>query len=78
MSAQPQQSGSKRGSSLVVRGLGGGVVYRPQEEILSFGGVRVVAMIKVLRTGTHLQNSRGTRGSECGRALTWPQSLQIP
>lgn len=40
-------------SSLVARGVGGRVVYRTQEEILSFGEVRVA--------GTHLQNSRGTK-----------------
>lgn len=43
------------GQSLVARGLGRGVVYRPQEEILSFGEVRIAGMIKVLRTATHPQ-----------------------
>lgn len=70
MSAQPQQSDSVRGRSLVARELGGGIGYRPQEEILSFGEVRVAGTIKVLRTGTHPQNSRGTRRSECGKQLS--------
>jgi len=67
-----------RGSSLVARGLGRWVVYRPQEEILSFGEVRVAGTTKDLRTGTHPQNSREPEAvNVANRALTWPQNLQI-
>lgn len=64
-SAQPQQS-------YCVKGAGCRGSLQTTGGNLSFGEVRVA--------GTHLPNSRFTRGRELGgkRASTWPQSLQIP